>query len=363
MNDLPPGIAGYVASQQQNQQQTMGNVQLANLLEQFQQRAQANQKEQAYRAALSQAQTPEDQEKVAIQFGGPEAVMKSMDRKATIAASREGQQATLEQRRQAAEDRLGQQTQYANMMHEWRMAQAKTAEEKAAADAAYRAQVLGFQQQNAQTMAELRRMGLTIQQQGQALQQERQAQQQREAEEKAIEGQIGKTADRMKDVQPVWTAAQQLNAIMTRYTPENIPGIGYLKNTDVGKIALSQEGKDVSSSAKLLGNSILKAMSGSAVTAPEEIRQMAAMMADGRFSSQDFYTAWPKISEWVNDQVKLSTAGLTPKARERFIERTGLKLDPLKPRFTFDGKKLVDTQAPAQPQVDLPPPPPGFQIN
>jgi hypothetical protein len=86
-------------------------------------------------------------------------------------------------------------------------------------------------------------------------------------------------------------------------------------------------------------------MSGQAVTAPEEIRQMAAQMADGRFSAKDFYIAWPKMAQWVNDQVSLSTAGLTPKAKERFLDRTGLKLDPLKPRFTLEGGELKDTTA------------------
>jgi hypothetical protein len=177
-----------------------------------------------------------------------------------------------------------------------------------------------------------------------------------EKEERTIEGQIGKTADRMKDVTPVFTAAKQLNKILGRYTPEEVPGLGYAKNTDIGKVFLSDEGKDVSSSIKLFGNSVLKAMSGAAVTAPEEIRQMAAQMADGRFSAKDFYIAWPKMSKWVNDQVSLSTAGLTPKAKERFIERTGLDLSPITPRFNFEDGKLKDGKG-------VPPPPPGFKVN
>jgi hypothetical protein len=207
----------------------------------------------------------------------------------------------------------------------------------------------GFQAELARSNQELRRLQISMmtdtKQRAEA-----------EKEEKTIEGQIGKTADRMKDVTPVFTAAKQLNQILGRYTPDEVPGLGYAKNTDIGKVFLSDEGKDVSSSIKLFGNSVLKAMSGAAVTAPEEIRQMAAQMADGRFSAKDFYIAWPKMSQWVNDQVSLSTAGLTPKAKERFIERTGLDLSPITPRFNFEGGKLKDTKG-------APPPPPGFKVN
>ena len=182
-----------------------------------------------------------------------------------------------------------------------------------------------------------------------------------EKENREIETQISRTAERMKDVMPVWTSAQQLNNILSQFTPQNVPGVGYLKNTDIGKFFLTTSGKDVASSIKLFGNSVLKAMSGAAVTAPEEIRQMAAQMADGRFSAEDFYVAWPKMSEWVNDQIRLSTAGLTPKAKERFIERTGLKLDPITPRFVFEKGALRDTSA-AQ-ASSAPPPPPGFRLN
>jgi hypothetical protein len=167
----------------------------------------------------------------------------------------------------------------------------------------------------------------------------------------------------MKDVMPVWTAGNQLNQILSQYTPKEVPGVGYLKNTDIGKFFLTNTGKDVSSSIKLFGNSVLKAMSGAAVTAPEEVRQMAAQMADGRFSAEDFYVAWPKMSQWMNEQVQLATAGLTPKAKERFLERTGLKLDPVKPRFVFEGGKLIDTSAGTTAAPAVPVPPPGFRIN
>jgi hypothetical protein len=112
-----------------------------------------------------------------------------------------------------------------------------------------------------------------------------------------------------------------------------------------------------------VGNSILKAMSGTAVTAPEEVRQMAAQMADGRYDAKDFYVAWPKISAWLNSQSAVATSGLTDAARQRLIDRTGMNLDPVKPRYAveYQGGKLnlKDTYS-------APPPPAGLrgeQVN
>jgi chemotaxis response regulator CheB len=94
MNDLSqvPGLAGYIAAQQQGQQQTMGNLNVANLLEQLQQRQAANQKEQAYRQELSGLGASPTQEQlagVAAKYGGPDALLKiqqgSLDRQAALA--------------------------------------------------------------------------------------------------------------------------------------------------------------------------------------------------------------------------------------------------------------------------------------
>ena len=226
----------------------------------------------------------------------------------------------------------------------------------------YQQQMLGLHSQNAGINQQLRMMGLEIQRSGQEMKLAQINQTNTDRDEKQIEAQIGKTADRMKDVQPVWTSAKQLNGILSRYTPDEVPGLGYAKNTNNGKLFLSGEGQDVSSSVKLFGNSVLKAMSGAAVTAPEEVRLMAAQMADGRYSAKEFYIAWPKMSAWVNDQMSLATAGLTPAAKAKFLDRTGIKIDPIIPRFTFDGKQLVDTKAPSKPSA-VPAPPPGFKVD
>jgi hypothetical protein len=340
---MTTALEAYLQQQQANQQQSLGNFQMAQALQGMQQKAVAGVRDEAYRreiAALGPNPSQEALVAVTAKYASPDKLMdvqqKSLDRKAQAEDTALRYAQMFQQREDALEERRRQFD-----------ATRASAEERRKFEEWYKAQQLQNTQQVNNLNAQLRAMGLEIQKQGQQLQIQRFDAQQREREEREIEGQIGKTSDRMKDVMPVWTSANQLNGILSRYKPDEVPGLGYAKNTDIGKAFLTPEGKDVSSSIKLFGNSVLKAMSGAAVTAPEEIRQMAAQMADGRFSAQDFYIAWPKMAEWVNSQVQLGTAGLTPKAKERFIDRTGIKIDPIKPRFTFENGALVDSQGQA----------------
>jgi uncharacterized coiled-coil protein SlyX len=105
----------------------------------------------------------------------------------------------------------------ADMMHEYRLAQAKTADERNAEIARHNGVVEQFQAQNAATVNELKRLGLQIQQ-------DKATSSRNDKEEKDIEGQINKTANRLKDVQPVMVAAHQLNDLLSQYTPDNVPG-------------------------------------------------------------------------------------------------------------------------------------------
>lgn len=348
MTPLPPGLAGFVAAQQQAQQQQMGQLQQAQVLMGMQEAQRKQQQAQAYQEAIAKLgpNPPTDALAGVVSQFNPEKGLDLRQRDADRREAREERAKSfaenLELRRQALEDRKAA-----------TMDRLTDARQRQAFEQQFKQQQLVLQQQTAAFNRDMKKLGMEITQQGNELRLQRFDVAKREKEEREIEQQIGKTADRMKDVQPVVSAANQLNSILDQYTPETVPGLGYLKNTDTGKILLTEEGKNVSSSVKLLGNSILKAMAGTAVTAPEEVRQMAAQMADGRFSAKDFYIAWPKISAWVNDQTALGTAGLTEKSRPKFIERTKLNIDPIKPRFTFDGKELKDSRTAANPVDEL----------
>lgn len=350
-----PGLAGWTAQDQQNRMKERGDLQNAGALQNLLAQMQAKEKEKAFRgelAALGPGATQESLAQVAAKYAAPREVLQtqqqSLDRQATRdAALTAASQAQAARAAEAEAARAARATE--SQLN--RDAREREIKDRLAASTA-----------TAQDRQALMRELAGIR--GDAAK-EAAARRKEAEEEKGIEGAITKTSMRMKDVMPVYTAAKQLNDVLGKFTPEDVPGLGYAKNMEAGKMFLSQEGKDVSSSVKLLGNSILKAMSGAAVTPSEEVRQMAATMADGRFSAKDFYIAWPKISEWVNDQVSLGTASLTPPARAAFEERTGMKMDRITPRFqtSYDGGKLnlKDTRAPAAPAI--PPPPAGFVVN
>ena len=355
--ELPPGLRGYVAAEQQGQQQQLGQLQQAQVLMGLQGQMQQAQKARQYEAALQglpAGASGEDHMRAVAPFVSP-------DKLADINSRSQDKKAALEQRASEALARQQAAEQNATMIHEFRMSRLQTDRDRAAETARHNKSMEGIQAQNAALSAQLKTMGIDIQKM-------RLEQSQGQAKDKQIEQQINQTANRLKDVQPVMTAARQLNDLLDKFTPDDVPCVGYLKNTDTGKFFLSSEGKDVSSSIKLVGNAILKALSGTAVTAPEEVRQMAAQMADGRYSAKDFYTAWPKISSWLNDQQKVATSSLSDPARERFVERTGLNLDPIKPRFNVEYQNgqmnLRDThRGAAAPAGAVPPPPPGFKVN
>ena len=347
-----PGLGGYVAQRQMNEQGALGQLQQAQAVLGLQGLMEKRAQEGAFRSALSGLGPNPSQEQLAqlssrfVTDPGKllDIQQKSLDRQ-TMAEERAFQFANNLQLRR---DSLDQQKELA----------LSRAQDKASQDAInnqFKDRQLVLDQQQKQFQQWATKEGLDLKR---ILADSKS----KEKESADIERQIQKTQTAMKDVQPMMTAAHQLNDILSQYTPQDVPGLGYLKNTELGKVALTGEGKNVASSVKLLGSAILKAMSGAAVTPSEEIRQMAAQMADGRFSAQDFYIAWPKISKWVGDQGALGTASLSGPAKERFVERTGLNLDPIKPRFTFDGKALVDTYAPKTGEA-IPPPPPGFEVN
>lgn len=346
-----PGYGGYLAKRQYDQNEQMGELQKASGLMGIVSALQKQKQDQAFKAELgtltaqhgSLDNVPQESLAVlAAKYSSPHDILttqqKSLDRKSAAETSAAARADAASAR--ASEAQLNRDARERDLTLRLADARATAADRQATLR-----ELAGIRADAAKESSDRRAA---------------------DAEEKGIEGQINKTSARMKDIMPVYTAARQLNEVLGRFTPETVPGIGYAKNTDIGKIVLSDEGKDVSSSQKLLGNSILKAMSGAAVTPSEEVRQMAAMMSDGRYSAHDFYLAWPKIANWVNDQVSLGTSGLTPKAKPVFEDRTGIKTDRISPRFqqVYDasGKvTLKDTRAPAE--SGAPPPPPGFKVN
>lgn len=335
---LNPQVAQELGAEDRMRQQLAQQVGLMGLQQQmaqqspeYQMKMEALKNERGLREAVIGAAGDEGKIVSAfMQFGKPELAL-------NIVSRREERQSKMQQARETLEQRARE--------FEMRMEDRsldRAARERASQEAAeLRRQGLAMQAQIAQGNQELRRLQIEMMGDQRARAEARAA---TEKEEKAIESQVTKATTNLKDFGPALAAAQDLNKILSFYTPQNIPGAGYLKNTDIGKFFLDQSGKNVSSAVKGFGNAVLKAMSGAAVTAPEEIRQMAAQMADGRFSAEDFYIAWPRMADWVNSNVGVAAAGLSPKAKQLFEARAGISLDAIKPKYTFDKEqgKLVE---------------------
>ena len=131
---LPPGLRGWFAADEAARQQNSSQLQQLQGILAMRGAMQKQQQEQAYRSALSQAQTPDEQLAVATKFGGPEAVMRHADRASQIKAT---QETTLA--------RIGQQASQFDQMMQYRYSQAKDANEQRAIENQWKQGRLNFQ--------------------------------------------------------------------------------------------------------------------------------------------------------------------------------------------------------------------------
>ena len=99
---FPAGLQGYMATRQLNEQSSANNLRGAmgsmGMLAQIQKM----QQEQQFRGEIAAAKTPEEQAAIAARFGGPDAIMRTMqgslDRKATLDAAKLRADSDREQR-------------------------------------------------------------------------------------------------------------------------------------------------------------------------------------------------------------------------------------------------------------------------
>ena len=139
------GVLSQLAAQRQAmdvQRQTLAEKQVA---------AQRAEQYRAAVAALGPNPTQDQLVSVASQFGGADKVMdvhqKSLDRQATTAATAATAAERVAAGREAAAARAEQAAQNATMMHEFRLSQARTAEERAAETARHNRAMEGIQGQ------------------------------------------------------------------------------------------------------------------------------------------------------------------------------------------------------------------------
>lgn len=158
-----PGLAGYLAAQQQNQAQTSGQLQQAQAvlgiqgaMQQQEQARIAAAKEAAMqrdRQALGENPTPEALMGFAAKHSPPKDILSTQ----TAHADR---QAALKAKAEENSQRIEDQRRQAEMLHEFRLGRLASDQEKAAETARHNKAIETLNAQNAATNAELRRMAL-----------------------------------------------------------------------------------------------------------------------------------------------------------------------------------------------------------
>lgn len=155
-----------------------------------------------------------------------------------------------------------------------------------------------------------------------------------ERRDKEINADVSTLANRLDQakVPAVGASIRNLNETLAKYTPQDVPGVGYTKNLPLATIMLSPEGKAVKSSISAVANDLMAMYSGLAVTLPEAERRALEEMRDGKFSAQDFYTAWPRVVARYNQVSGNIAAGVQPEAVQRYSSRPGaVNLAPVMP--------------------------------
>lgn len=139
-------------------------------------------------------------------------------------------------------------------------------------------------------------------------------------------------------------AVKTIDTYMTRY-PDNLPGVGYLKNTPKARYLLSSEGKAMLDAKQWLFNADLKLMSGGAVTDSEAERQKISNALDMAHSAEDYRRVYRTL---IKPLYVLTMKGMmgaySPATRKLYLENKGPDLDGLLQRMETG---RWDTQKPS----------------
>lgn len=121
----------------------------------------------------------------------------------------------------------------------------------------------------------------------------------------------------------VAASIKDLNSTLDRFSPQNVPGLGYAKNFAASNVFLSKDGKAVKQKVQAVANDLLNMYSGLAVTLPEDERRSLEMMRSGAFSGEDFYAAWPTVINRMNNITGNIKAGVAPEVLDVYSRRPG----------------------------------------
>lgn len=313
---LPPQLQGIVGQSPETQA-----------------RVQALKNEQGYRDALSQLGPGANEDQVAqiaVKFGKPEVA-------AAYAKAKEDRAARI----QTAADALEMRRAQLDQQRELALQRAADQRERDAINAGFRQQSLALQGQIAASNAELKRLGLNIQQQSldqkQGQQTNKQVTQLGAALEKAnlpeadaVIGKVEEVLSKRPDVADYLSGPKSV-----------IPDFALPSDITEGKQAFQK-----------LFNITLKNRSGAAVT-NQELERLKSEFGAGVFkTAPQLRQAVEQARSIINKHYASVAAGFGPDALKEYNDNA-----------KAIGARVVLGEQVAPPAANIPPPPPGFKVN
>lgn len=322
-----PGLAGYLAAQQQNQGQSFNQLQQAQLVMGLRDAMQKRAQEQAYRSELAGAPDDEARMAVASKYASPDKLLdikqKSEDRKTAAEQSALQFAMTLDLKRET----LDQQKELA----------LQRATDKASQDAInnqFRERSLILDEQNKRFMQYVAQQGIDIKK----LLAEKEKPVTEFQGKNALYGSRAAMSDKvLNDLEEKIS----LVGLSTKESLQNTPVIGGALGA-AANVALSADQQKVEQAQRNFVNAVLRQESGAVI------------------SNQEFDNAKKQYFPQPGDSKEV----IAQKRANRQAAIAGFKriAGPAWSSVEDELKQSTIT-APAQPQGAIPPPPPGFQIN
>jgi hypothetical protein len=150
------------------------------------------------------------------------------------------------------------------------------------------------------------------------------------------------------------TSIGRVNALIEPYIRQgqSIPGVGYGKNTMLGRALLSPEGNEIRSSVQAVVNDLMNLYSGQAVTEPETVRRLQEQALTMFDSPENFLKMWGLAVDRYNNVKNVVRGGYDPAIQQNFKEQSGFSLDdledPVKKYHKPSGTPQAAAPAPAQ---------------
>ena len=301
--ELPPGLRGYVAAEQQGQQQQLGQLQQAQVLMGLQGQMQQQQKARQYEAALQglpAGASGEDHMRAVAPFVSPDKLADINSRNQDRADARKQQALQAAQALEFKQEQLNQRKAEADQ-------KITDANQRAQFDQWYKTESLKLQQQNAQLAQQMKLMGIEIQRDRATNAQQQGVQKQTQQLGTALERAGLTEGDAvLRGVEDALKAKPDLAEYLSG--PKSLlPDMVVDKDIAAGRQAFQK-----------LFNITLKNRSGAAVT-NQELDRLKNEFATGAFKTPDQLRAGvDQARKIISDHYRGVAAGFSPAALEQY---------------------------------------------